>query len=191
MSTLAYLRVSTADKGQTTDSQRYAIEQAVPVDRFFEDVGVSGGVDPSKRPGFTELLAYARPDDTLVVYRLDRLARSLRSLLTTLDVLAEREIAFRSVSEAFDTSSPAGRMTMQLLGALGEYEKALIQSRVRAGLDAAKAQGRTGGRPKALSEDQVIAARARRARGESLSQIATALVVGKSTVHRALTQAAK
>jgi DNA invertase Pin-like site-specific DNA recombinase len=100
-----------------------------------------------------------RPGDTLVVYKLDRLARSMSQLIATVQGLADREIELRSLNEAIDTSTPAGRFTFGLFAALAEFERDMIRSRTKAGLDAARARGRKGGRPRKLKEKDLAYAR--------------------------------
>jgi DNA invertase Pin-like site-specific DNA recombinase len=101
-----------------------------------------------ERPGLTVALSHLRPGDTLVVWRLDRLARSLTHLIQTVNHLASQQIAFKSITEAIDTSSATGKLTFHIFGALAEFERNLIKERTIAGLAAARARGKSGGRPK-------------------------------------------
>ena len=100
------------------------------------------------RPGLAEALAYARPGDTLVVWRLDRPGRSLRHLIETVTDLEKRGVGFKSLTESIDTTSPGGKLIFHIFGALAEFERDLIRERTNAGLTAARSRGRTGGRPK-------------------------------------------
>ncbi len=115
---------------------------------MFVDTG-SGSLQ--HRPELDKLLDQLRPGDTLVVWRLDRLGRSIRHLIDQLQVLADRGVGFRSLQETIDTTSPGGRLVFHVFAALAEFERDLIRERTNAGLAAARARGRTGGRPSALS----------------------------------------
>ena len=97
-----------------------------------------------------------RGDDVLVVWKLDRLARSLGQLIDTVDSIKERGIGFQSLTEQIDTTTPAGKLTFHIFGAMAEFERSIIRERTRAGLDAARARGRMGGRPRALSEKDPV-----------------------------------
>lgn len=151
---IGYCRVSTID--QNPDLQRDALTNA-GCERLFEDRMTGTKKD---RPGLTEALAFARPGDTITVWRLDRLGRSLKDLLQIVGDLEERGVGLRSLTESIDTSSSGGRLIFSIFGAIGEFERNLIRERTLAGLDAARRRGRTGGRPKALSERDILAAKA-------------------------------
>jgi DNA invertase Pin-like site-specific DNA recombinase len=128
------------------------------------------------RPGLTNALECARPGDSLVVWRLDRLGRSLRNLLEVVKDLEERQVALVSLTESIDTSTPGSRLVFHVFGALAEFERDLIRERTQAGLAAARARGRVGGRPTVWTADKLRAARAMRASGEhDVSSIARAL----------------
>lgn len=141
---IGYMRISKGE--QTTALQEDGLSQAA-CEKIFCDV-MSGAKD--ERPQFVAMLAFARPGDTIVVWRLDRLGRSLRHLIETVMDLQKREINFLSLTENIDTSTPGGKFTFHLFGALAEMERDLIQQRTKAGLDAARARGKRGGRPKAI-----------------------------------------
>ena len=111
------------------------------------------------RPGLTQALAALQPGDILVVWRLDRLGRSLNHLLTVVDTLKARNVGFRSLQEAMDTTTPGGTLTFHIFGALAEFERALIRERTQAGLAAARSRGRVGGRRDKLTPDQIDMAR--------------------------------
>lgn len=151
---IGYCRVSTVD--QNPDLQRDALTGA-GCEHLFED-RMSGA--KKDRPGLTEALSFARPGDTITVWRLDRLGRSLKDLLHIVGDLEERGIGLKSLSESIDTSSSGGRLIFSIFGAIGEFERNLIRERTLAGLDAARRRGRTGGRPKALTDRDVLAAKA-------------------------------
>ncbi len=136
---VGYMRVSSESDRQTTNLQRDAL-MAVGVDsrHLFED-HASGAKDD--RPGLAEALAFVRPGDVLVVWKLDRLGRSLSHLLSIVNALKEKQVAFRSVTEGMDTTTPSGELLFHVFGALAQYERALTQERVVAGLAAAKRRG--------------------------------------------------
>jgi DNA invertase Pin-like site-specific DNA recombinase len=177
---IGYARIST--DGQDLALQRDALRHA-HCERIFEEV--SSGAQ-SVRPELSACCAYLRAGDTLVVWRLDRLGRSLRHLIETVAELEEREIGFCSLSEGIDTTTPAGRMIFHIFGALAEFERSLIQERTRAGLEAARARGRIGGRPSVITDDTLTAARLMRAQQRPMHAIAAALGVSRATLYRHL-----
>ena len=156
---VGYMRVSSDSDRQRTDLQRDALLSAgVDARHLFED-RASGAKDD--RSGLAQALEFVRPGDVLVVWKLDRLGRSLSHLLGIVNSLKERQVAFRSLTEGMDTTTASGELLFHVFGALAQYERALIQERVVAGLAAAKRRGRVGGRPLALvgeKLDAVIAA---------------------------------
>ncbi len=152
---IGYMRVSTANDRQSTDLQRDALVAAgVDARHIFED-HASGATD--SRPGLAKALEFVQPGDVLVVWKLDRLGRSLAHLLTIVTTLRERQVAFRSLTEGLDTTTPTGDFLFHVFGALAQYERALTRERVMAGLAAAKRRGRRGGRPLAISREQLDA----------------------------------
>lgn len=148
---IGYARVSTDD--QDLSLQRDALT-AVGCGRIFTDT-MSGS--KAERPGLTAALDHGRPGDTLVVWRLDRLGRSLTNLIELMTTLDEKEIGFKSLSEQIDTTTSGGKLVFHIFGALAEFERELIRERTRAGLAAARARGRQGGRPKKLDTPKKIA----------------------------------
>jgi DNA invertase Pin-like site-specific DNA recombinase len=154
MTRIGYARVSTDD--QRLDLQRDALTQA-GCSRIFADKGQSGAL--ARRPQLDAALDYLRPGDTLVVWRLDRLGRSLKDLIATVNDLADRGVGFASITESIDTSTAAGELVFNIFGSLAQFERRLISERTIAGLQAARARGRNGGRPHALNADQVVIAR--------------------------------
>src|ERR1044072_6883332 len=141
---VGYARVSTAD--QTLDLQEDARKKA-GCERVFTDVA-SGAKD--ERAGLTEALAFLRPGDTLVVWKLDRLGRSLKQPIENGTALRARSVGFPSLQESIDTTTSGGKLIFHVFGALAEFERDLIRERTRAGLQAARARGRQGGRARAL-----------------------------------------
>jgi len=141
---VGYVRVSTPD--QSFALQRDALEQS-GCTKIFEEVA-SGA--KTARPVLTAVLDYLRPGDTLVVWRLDRLGRSLRQLMGLMNTLHEQEISFHSLVEAIDTTTPMGQFYFQITGAFAELERNLVRERTKAGLASARRRGRKGGRRKAI-----------------------------------------
>jgi DNA invertase Pin-like site-specific DNA recombinase len=144
MAKIGYARVSTKD--QVLDLQIDSLAKA-GCERIFSDV-VSGA--KADRPGLNKCLAHLKKGDTLIVWKFDRLARSIRHLLELFRMCMEKGIGFVSLSEKMDAATPSGRLHFHLIAAMAEFERDLIQERVQAGLKAARAQGRRGGRPKKL-----------------------------------------
>ena len=178
---LGYARVSTTE--QNPDLQIDALTGAGCLKVFVDRA--SGSLDD--RPELARLLDQLRPGDTLVVWKLDRLGRSLRHLIETIRSLEERKVGFRSIQENIDTSSPGGRLLFHLLASLAEFERDLIRERTRAGLEAARARGRKGGRPSVMTAEKLAAARRLDQGGDqTVAEIARSLSVSRSTLYRAL-----
>lgn len=178
---VGYARISTTD--QVLDLQLDALRAAGCV-RCFSDTASGSTTD---RPDLTRALDYVRPGDTLVVWKLDRLGRSLPHLIETVQALEERGIGFKSLQEALDTTTPGGRLIFHVIGAMAQFERDLIRERTHAGLAAARARGRVGGRPRVLTPEKLKAAQQLRAAGElNVSEIAKTLSVSRASVYRAL-----
>jgi DNA invertase Pin-like site-specific DNA recombinase len=178
---IGYARVSTAD--QDVALQLDAL-QAAGCERIFNDQA-SGSL--RERPELTKALDYLRTGDTLVVWRLDRLGRSLRHLIDTVGVLSDRGIALASLTESIDTGTSGGRLIMHIFGSLAEFERELIIERTHARLAAARARGRRGGRPSALSGEKLLAAgRMYESKDYTVATIARTLGVSRATVYRHL-----
>lgn len=150
---VGYMRVSSDSDRQTTDLQRDALLTASIDERHLFEDRASGAKDD--RPGLTAALAFVCPGDVLVVWKLDRLGRSLSHLLTIINSLRERKVAFRSLTEGMDTTTASGELLFHMFGALAQYERALTRERVVAGLAAAKRRGRVGGRPLAIAGEKL------------------------------------
>jgi DNA invertase Pin-like site-specific DNA recombinase len=183
-----YLRVST--DGQTVDNQRLALEAVCEqrgwqLVQVYSDNGVSGAKGRNERPGLDALLKDASRGrfDVAMAWALDRLGRSLLDLLDTLGELEAAGVALVLHQQAIDTTTPAGRMFFQVTGAFAEFERAMIRSRVRAGLERAKARGVRLGRPRTGAKMEA-AIRARLAAGEGVKKVARVLGVGTGTVSR-------
>lgn len=182
-----YLRVSRADQRsalQADETAELVTRRSWTLSKSYSDEGLSGAT--TKRPGFQMLLqdARRRKFDVLVVWRADRLFRSLRELIVTLDELAGLGIGFVSVTEPFDTTTPSGRLLLQLVGAFAEFERQVLIERTRSGLAAARRRGAQLGRPR--REFNVARAIELRQRGSSIRDIAHALGVPIATMHRRL-----
>ena len=180
MALIGYARVSTAE--QDTALQTDALK-AAGCGRVFEDAA-SGAT--TERPGLSAALAFLREGDVLVVWRLDRLGRSMPHLIDVVAKLEERGIGFRSLTEAIDTTTPGGRLVFHIFGALGQFERDLIRERTRAGLSAAAARGRKGGRKSVVTEDKLRRARALLAQGLNVREAASRLKIGKTALYNAL-----
>jgi DNA invertase Pin-like site-specific DNA recombinase len=176
---IGYARVSTAD--QTLDLQRDALEKA-GCSKIFTDTA-SGA--KSERVGLDEALSYIRPGDTLVVWRLDRLGRSLRHLIETIIALANRQIGFKSITESIDTTTSGGKLVFHIFGALAEFERDIIRERTQAGLDAARARGRKGGRPKALTPKKAQQALTLyNDKNNTIDEVCKTLNISRATLYR-------
>lgn len=178
---VGYARVSTKD--QNLDMQLDALRKA-GCSRIFQDVA-SGAID--SRDGLREALNAMTPGATLVVYKLDRAARSLRHLIEIVSSLGAKGMGFKSITESIDTTSAAGRFSLHVFAALGEFERELIISRTNSGLAAARARGRIGGRPNKLTPQQeTVAQQLFEAREMSVEEIAKTLSVSRGTIYRSV-----
>jgi DNA invertase Pin-like site-specific DNA recombinase len=176
-----YARVSTDD--QTPALQLAALKRA-GCKTVFKDEGLSGAT--LKRPALTRCLKTLQDGDTLIVWKLDRLGRSLRDLIAMLDDLRARGVKFRSLTEAIDTDTPTGRAMWQMIGVLAELERSLISERTRAGVKAAQSRGVKFGRKRKLNAQQIIHARTLIDRGDTPQSVAAILRVSRATLYRAL-----
>ena len=177
---IGYARVSTHD--QTLALQQDALQQA-GCSKIFTDT--ASGVK-AERKGLDEALAYVRKGDTLVVWRLDRLGRSLPHLITTMTALEGQGIGFKSLTENIDTTTSGGKLIFHIFGALAEFERNLIRERTTAGLMTARTRGRLGGRPKALTGKQLSIAQDLYEKRHPIAEICRTLKVSKATLYRAL-----
>jgi DNA invertase Pin-like site-specific DNA recombinase len=178
---IGYARVSTHE--QTLNLQRDALEKA-GCTKIYTDTA-SGA--KAERKGLDEALAYVRKGDTLVVWRLDRLGRSLPHLITTMTSLEERGIGFKSLTENIDTTTSGGKLIFHIFSALAEFERNLIRERTTAGLTAARARGRTGGRPKVLTSRQLsIAQSLYDDPTNSIPEICRTLKISRPTLYRSI-----
>lgn len=174
---IGYARVSTDD--QDLSLQRDALADC---DRLFEDKGTGATLN---RSGLQDALDYARPGDALVVWRLDRLSRSLRDLIDLVGDLHDRDIGLISLHENVDSTSSTGKLVFHIFGALAEFERNLIRERTQAGLAAARARGRLGGRPKALAKaKRELAVRLYLERNHTTAEIAEMMGISRPTLYK-------
>src|SRR3954464_4615719 len=176
---VGYARISTTD--QTLNLQRDALTKA-GCSKIFTDTA-SGS--QAERKGLTEALSYVRAGDTLVVWKLDRLGRSLKDLIERITELNNRHIGFKSITENIDTTTSGGKLIFHIFGALAEFERDIIRERTNAGLEAARSRGKKGGRPPALSPEKIKLARRLYAdKDTSVSEICTMLGISRHTLQR-------
>lgn len=178
MAKIGYIRVSTND--QNTDLQRNALISA-ECEQIFDDK-MSG--TKANRPGLKRALKRLQRGDTLVVWKLDRLGRSVKNLVGLISELHERGIHFQSLTDSIDTSTPMGRFFFHVMSALAEMERELIVERTNAGLAAARAQGRIGGRRPALQPEQIAQIKRLVQKGYTRNQLAIIYDVSRSTIYK-------
>ncbi|HBW0320711.1 TPA: recombinase family protein [Klebsiella pneumoniae] len=175
---IGYARVSTSD--QNLDLQKNALVRA-ECEQIFEDTASGKN---ARRPGLRRAIRRLKPGDSLVVWKLDRLGRSVRDLITLVSELQDRGIHFRSLTDSIDTSTPAGRFFFHVMSALAEMERELIVERTRAGLAAARELGRVGGRRRVMTEEVVERCRRMLENGATRQQIADVIGVGVKTIYK-------
>jgi DNA invertase Pin-like site-specific DNA recombinase len=176
---IGYARVSTQD--QTLNLQKDALEKLGCI-KIFTDTA-SGA--KAERKGLEEALEYVREGDTLVVWRLDRLGRSLKHLIETITKLNNRKIGFKSIQENIDTTTSGGKLVFHIFGALAEFERDIIKERTNAGLQAARARGRKGGRPKVLTgKKAAMAQELYNNKHNSIDEICKTLNISRATLYR-------
>ena len=180
LANVGYARVSTQDQNLSLQLDALA---AAGCGKVFEDRASGARAD---RAGLQAALDYVRDGEVLVVWKLDRLGRSLPHLIETVTHLAKRGVGFRSLTEAIDTTTPGGRLVFHIFGALGQFERDLIQERTRAGLAAAATRGRKGGRKPAVTEDKLRRAREHIAKGLTVREAAVRVKVSKTALYQAL-----
>ena len=181
---IGYARVSTDD--QNLHLQNDALQKA-GCEKIYTDQ-LSGGT--TERPGLTTVFEVLREGDSLVIWRLDRLGRSLKHLIAMIDQLDKRKIGLKSLTENIDTSTSGGRLIFHIFGALAEFERQLIRERTQAGVNAARARGRQGGRPRALdSNKKNLALRLYQEKKHSIAEICKMMTISKSTLYNYLAEA--
>jgi DNA invertase Pin-like site-specific DNA recombinase len=178
---IGYARVSTDD--QNASLQVDALKKAGCVKVFTDHASGS----KASRPELDRMLDQLRPRDIVVVWRLDRLGRSLKNLIALVEDLAEKGVGFRSLCESIDTTTANGKLFFSIMGALAEFERDLIQERTKAGLLAARARGRVGGRPSVMNAKKIEKARKLYdSRNHTVTEIAEMLGVSPATIYRHL-----
>jgi DNA invertase Pin-like site-specific DNA recombinase len=182
---IGYARVSSTD--QSVDGQVFALEAAGCEKVFVE---TASGAKKERRV-LAEVLDYLRPTDVLVVFKLDRVARSLPHLLEVMERLKARDIGFQSLTEEINTTSPGGKLLFHLMAAISEFERDLIRERTMHGLKAARAKGRVGGRPRQMTNDKIEAVRTLLDNGTPVKDAAAAVGVSVPTLYRYLPGSAR
>jgi DNA invertase Pin-like site-specific DNA recombinase len=183
---IGYARVSTDD--QKLDLQTDALTKA-GCEKIFDD-HMSGA--KAERPGLTKALEMCRVGDTLVVWRLDRLGRSIKNLIDLAELLEREGVGLKSCQEAIDTNTSGGKLIFHMFGALAEFERNLLRERTKAGLEAARARGRSGGRPKALNKTKRdLAVKLYNDREHSIKEICDVMGIGKTTLYKYLDDSVK
>ena len=177
---IGYMRVSTDGDRQVTDLQRDALLAAGVDERHLFEDRVSGS--RGDRAGLARALAFLKDGDCLVVWKLDRLGRSLPHLLNTVTGLRERGVAFRSLTEQMDTATPQGELLFHIFGALAQFEQSLARERVRAGLAAARGRGRRGGRPAVIDAEKLAAVTAALDGGATKAAVCRTFGIKRSTL---------
>jgi len=183
---VGYARVSTQEQNEALQLDAL---RAAHCEKLFSDT-ISGA--KFERKGLDEALAFLRPGDTLVVWKLDRAGRSLKHLIEMLNTLQGRNVEFVSLTEQIDTTTSGGKLIFHLMGALAEFERDLIRERTKAGLTAARARGRIGGRPKKLKTNAKIALAQRMYddKSNSIQEICATLGISRATLYRYVKQSA-
>lgn len=180
---IGYARCSTAE--QNLDLQLNALKDA-GAERVFADQGISGS--QPDRPQLSAALDHLREDDVFIVWRLDRLGRNTRATLEFIDELQRRGVGFQSLTENLSSGGPMGRLMVTMLSAFAELERDLVVERTRAGLSAARAKGRYGGRPRKVNDAQATKARQLKEKGVSVPDIAKLLGISRASAYRYLGQ---
>ena len=180
MINIGYVRVSTIE--QDTILQIKALKE-FGCDIIYEDKISGAKID---RPELSKALSYLRKGDTLIVWKLDRLGRSIKHLIEIINNLENRKISFKSLTENIDTTTSSGKFIFHLFGALAQFEKDLIQERTRAGLKAAKDQGRIGGRPVVMTDEKLKKAKEHLKNGLNVREAAARIKVSSTTLYKAL-----
>lgn len=182
MTNIGYVRIST--KEQSTDLQDAAMV-AAGVTKVYTDRGVSGSL--AVRAEFTKALDRLEEGDTLVVWKLDRLGRNTKNVLEVIEDLTARNVGFRSLTEGLDTTGPMGKAMITIMAAFAELERSTMLERTRAGLDAAKAKGRAGGRPSVVDTKKLDTIKKLAASGDhTRAEIASMVKVSQATIYRVL-----
>ncbi|MBW8308303.1 MAG: recombinase family protein [Candidatus Paracaedibacteraceae bacterium] len=178
---IGYMRISTNNDRQTTDLQRDALLQAGVDERHLFMDQASGIKD--ERQGLSQALTYLKKGDCLIVWKLDRLGRSLPHLLEVISELNQKGIIFKSLTENIDTSTPHGELFFHIFGALAQYERSLIRERIMAGLEAAKIRGKKGGRPRKIDDEKLHAILNSLKDGQSKASVCRTFQIPRTTLY--------
>jgi len=178
---IGYMRVSSESDRQTTHLQRDALIAAGVDERHLFEDHLSGIRDD--RPGLKKTLEFLKQGDVLVVWKLDRLGRSLSHLLEIINILKDRHVGFRSLTEHMDTTTPHGELLFHLFGSLAQYERSLARERILAGLESARKRGRRGGRPRIIDEEKKAVIKQMLSQGASKASICRAFNLPCSTLY--------
>lgn len=183
MSIIGYVRVSS--KEQNTDNQLLAMTNAgFQPDKIFSDHGISGQVNGQDRAGFAGCLNYLRDQDTLVVFAIDRLGRSTIDVLRNIQLLQHKGVRLVVIQQGFDTSSPAGKLALTMFSAFAEFENTLRRDRQMLGIQRAKKENRLTGRPRKITDDDVLKAKDLISKGIPKAQVARELRMDRSSLYR-------
>lgn len=185
---IGYMRVSSDSDRQTTDLQKDSLLKAGIDERHLFEDRMSGAKD--NRPGLNKALEFLKKGDVLVVWKLDRLGRSLPHPVKIIEELRDKGIGFKSLTENMDTTTPQGELFFHMFGALAQYERSLARERIMAGLEAAQKRGRKGGRPRALSQEKIEIILSMLKDGASKAQICRTFSIPRSTLYDALDRVA-
>ena len=178
---IGYSRISTSD--QQLSLQHDALKEA-GCEKIFQDIASGAKAD---RTGLKDAIEFARSGDVFCCWKLDRVGRSLRDLIDTINILNDKGVGFRSLTENLNTTSPSGMLLFHIFGSLAEFERALIRERTNAGLASARARGRLGGRPKANNTNRIESAATLHKDGKmSITEICETLKISRSTFYRDL-----
>lgn len=180
MTLVGYARVSTYEQDMSLQQDALLM---VGCTKIYQDVATGVKAD---RPGLVDAIDYVREGDTLIVWKLDRLGRSMKHLLALITELEERKVGFRSLTENIDTTTSGGRLVFHLFGALAQFERDLIAERTQAGLQAARKRGHRGGRKVVVTPEKLVKARQHMAAGLTVREAAARIKVGKSALYTAL-----
>ncbi len=181
---IGYVRISTVD--QDPALQINALKEAGVDERHIYQECKSGA--NKKRHELLSMLQFLKKGDTVLVWKLDRLGRSMVDLVNIINVIEKKGVGFRSLTESIDTTTPTGKFTLHLFASLSEFERGIIRERTKAGIEAAKLKGRFAGRPRSLSDDQVALIKIQRKEGRSLGYLSKLFNTSVTSIHRALTQ---
>jgi putative DNA-invertase from lambdoid prophage Rac len=190
MTTFAYLRVSTDNKGQTTDNQRKMItDSGFTIDEFYSEDGVSGSIRAMERPVFSKMLSKMKPGDTVTITMLDRLGRSASDILNVIESMKQKGLKLRVMQfDGIDITSSMGKMVITCMAAMAELERNILIERTVSGMQRTKAQGTKLGPPLSIEPSTLAVMCSRKAKGATLDALASEFGVPRNTIHRNVKQ---